>query len=77
MAAVGEDDSDSGPSQVQTREKAGAGLLVRLIGREHADGKQQAERVDEDVALAPLHPLVAVKTAYTAAAGRFLRTVHP
>ena len=62
--------ADSGPSQVQPARKAAPACWSGLIGREHADGKQQAERVDEDVAFAPLHSLIAVKAAYTAAASR-------
>src|SRR6266851_1133729 len=48
-------------------------LPVRDIGRLNSARNRQSEGINKDVSLAPLHLLVPVKTAHTAALGRLHR----
>jgi len=60
----------AGKERAQAAEQARPRSLIRDAGWRDPPGHNQPQRVDEDVALAPLDQLVAVEATHTAALGR-------
>ncbi len=73
MTSVGDDDPNVWERKAQAAKQPIPGFAVRDIGRLNSARNRQSEGINKDVSLAPLHLLVPVKTAHTAALGRLHR----
>jgi hypothetical protein len=63
VTSIGDDGADGRPERRKTGQQARSGPPIRHAGRLDPAGDQQAQRVDQDVALAALHSLVPIEAA--------------
>jgi len=61
IASIGEDTLDEGEQAPRRTEQVAGAIAILHIGGFNADAQQEAERIDEDVALAPGDLLSRVK----------------
>jgi hypothetical protein len=64
VTSVGDDGADGRPERRKTGHQPCPSPPIRYAGRLDPAGDQQAQRVDQDVALAALHPFVPIEAAH-------------
>ena len=63
VTGIGDDGVNGRPERQEAGHQPGAGPPIRHAGRLDPAGDQQAQRVDQDVALTALYPLVPIEAA--------------